>query len=101
VTEAGAIANAGGVYTAINVLRQSQNSSIWSLRHDASCICNGQTLGALHVEQMAVHECKRLGDSKLCNATRCASISLSPTLVDNGDVLEARNAAKQHLVHSI
>jgi len=75
------------------------------------------------VEQTAVYECKRLGDRKLCNATRgfffvliilyslyleydinamhCESISRSPTLVDNRDVLEHRNAAKQHLVHSI
>jgi len=96
-----AIANAGGVYTAIGGLRQSQPPSIWSLRHGTSCICNGQTPGALHVEQTAVYECKRLGDGKLCNVTRCESISCSPTLVDNRDVLEHRNAAKQHSVHSI
>jgi hypothetical protein len=34
-----------------------------------------QTPGALHVEQTAVYECKRLVDGKLCNATRCESIS--------------------------
>jgi hypothetical protein len=50
---------------------------------------------------MAVYECKRLGDSKLCNATRFESISGRPTLADNIDVLEHRNAAKQHLVNSI
>jgi len=95
-----AIATAGGVYTSINGFWQSQHPLIWSLRHDASCVCNGQTPGALHVEQMAVYECKRLGDSKLCNATRFESISWSPTLADNRDVLEHRYAAKQHLVHS-
>jgi hypothetical protein len=70
-----AIAIAGGVYTSINGLRQLQHPSIWSLKHDAACICNGQTPGALHVEQTAVYEFKRLIDSKLCNATRCESIS--------------------------
>jgi len=35
------------------------------------------------------------------NVTRCESISWSPTLADNRKVLEHRNAAKQHLVHSI
>ena len=35
----------------------------------------GRLLGALHVEQMAVYECKRLRDGKLCNATCCESIS--------------------------
>jgi hypothetical protein len=53
------------------------------------------------VEQTAVYECKRLGESKLCNATRFESISRRPTLADNRDVLEHRNAAKQHLVHRI
>jgi len=53
------------------------------------------------VEQTAVDECKRLGDCKLCNATHCKSISLSPTLADNRDVLEHRYAAKRHLVRSI
>jgi len=74
-TEAVVFATAGGVYTSINGLRQLLHPLIWSLRHDASCICNGQTPGALHVEQMAIYECKRLGDGKLCNATRCESIS--------------------------
>ena len=53
------------------------------------------------MEQTAVYECKRLGDGKLCNATRSESISCSPTLEDNRDVLEHRYAAKQHLVLSI
>jgi hypothetical protein len=53
------------------------------------------------VEQTAVYECKRLGDGKLCNATRCDSISWSPTLAENRDVLEQRYAAKQHLIHTI
>jgi len=66
-TEAVAVAIAGDVYTSISGLRQSQHPSIWSLRHDAPCICNGQTHGALYVEQTAVYECKRLGDRKLCN----------------------------------
>jgi len=50
---------------------------------------------------MAVFGCKRLGDGKLCNATRCESISWSLTPVDNSDIPEHLNAAKQHLVHSI
>jgi len=70
-----AIATAGGVYTSIDGLRPSQRQSIWSLTHDASCVCNGQTRGALHVEQTAVYEFNRLGDSKLCNAMRFESIS--------------------------
>jgi hypothetical protein len=73
--QAVAIATAGSVYTSINSLRQSQHPLIWSLRLDASCICNRQTPGALHVEQMAVYEYKRLGDSKLRNPTRFKSIS--------------------------
>jgi len=36
----------------------------------ANTICNEQTPGALHVEQMAVQECKQHGDGKLCNGTR-------------------------------
>jgi len=72
-----------------------------SLRHDVSCICNVQTPGALHVEQMAVYECKWLGDGELRNSTRWESISWRPTLADNREVLEHRYAAKQHLVHSI
>jgi len=70
-----AIATAGGVYTLINGLRKLQHPSIWSLRHDASGVCNGQTPGALHVEQMAVDECKQLRVRKLCNGTRFESIS--------------------------
>jgi len=100
-TEAVAIPTSGGVYISINGLQQSQHLSIWSLRHDASCICNGQTPRPLHVEQTAIYECKRLGDGKLCNVMHCESISWSPTLADNRDVLEHRYAAKQHLVHSI
>jgi len=50
---------------------------------------------------MAVYEGKQLGDGKLCNATRCESISWNPTLPDDRDVLEHHYAAKQHLVHSI
>ena len=53
------------------------------------------------MEQVAVYECKGLGDCMLCKAMRCESISGSHTLLDNRDVLEHRNAAKQHLVHSI
>jgi len=100
-TKVVAIATAGGVDTSINGLRQSQHPSISSLSYDASCICNGQTPGALHVEQPAVYECKRLGDGKLCNASCCKSISWRPTLADNRDVLKHCYAAKQHLVHSI
>ena len=96
-----AIATAGGVNTFINGLQQLQYPSIWSLRHAVPGICNGQTPGALHVEQTAVYECKRLGDGKLCNTTGCESISWSPTLEDNRDVLEHHYAAKQHLVHRI
>jgi len=74
-TEAVAIATAGGVYTLINGLQQSQLPSIWSLRHDPPCICNWQTPGALHMDQTAVYACKLLGDGKLCNVTRCEIIS--------------------------
>jgi hypothetical protein len=74
-TEALAIATAGGVYTSINGLWQSQHQSIRSLSHDMFCFCNRQTPGALHVESTAVYECKRRGDSKLCNATGFESIS--------------------------
>jgi len=95
------MAIAGGVYTSINGLRQSQNPSIWSLRRDVPCVCNGQTPGSLHVKQTAVYECKWLGDSKLCNAMRFESNSGNPTLADNRDVLEYHYAAKHHLVHSI
>jgi len=95
------MANVGGVYTSISGLWLSQHPSIWSLRHDASCICNGQTPVALRVEQTALYQCKGLGDGKFCNATRCKSISCNPTLVDNRDVLEHRTTAKEHLVKSI
>jgi len=96
-----AIATAGGVYTSINGLGQSLHPSSWSLRPDASCICNGHTPGALYVKQTAVYKCKRLGDSELCNATCCETISWSSSLADNRDLLEHHYAAKQHLVHSI
>jgi hypothetical protein len=39
------------------------------------CIYNMQNPGALHVEQMVIHEWKRLGDGTLCKVTRCESIS--------------------------
>jgi hypothetical protein len=100
-TETVAFTTAGGVYTSMDGLRESQHPSIWSLRHDASCICNRQTPGTLHVEQTAVYEFKRLGDGKLCNATHHESISSRPTLADNPDSLEHYDAAKQHLVHNI
>jgi hypothetical protein len=74
-TQAVPIATAGGVYTMIHDLRLLQNPSIWSLRPNESCICNGQTAVALHVEQTAIYDCKRLGDGKLCNMTHCESIS--------------------------
>jgi len=96
-----AIATACSVYTRINGLRQLQDPSSWSLRHHASCICNGQTHSALQVEQTAVYECKRLLVRKLCNMTCCETNSWSPTLADNREVLEHRYAAKQHSVHSI
>jgi hypothetical protein len=73
-----AIATAGGVSTTINDLWQLQHASIWSLRQDASRDCNGQTPGALHVEQTAVYKCKRLGDIKLCNATRSKALAEGP-----------------------
>jgi len=100
-TEAVAIASAGGVYTSINGLRQFQHPLSWSLRHDATFVCNGQTRGALPVAQTAIYKCMRLGDSKLCNATHFDSISWRPTVADYRDVLEHRYAAKQHLVHTI
>ena len=50
---------------------------------------------------MAVYECNQLGDGKLCNGTRCESISWRPTLADNRDGLERRYVAKQHLVQRI
>jgi len=78
-----------------------QHPSICSLRHDASCVCNRETPGAVHVEHTVVYQCKRLGDRKVCNAMCFKSSSWRPTLADNRDVLEHRYAAKQHLVHSI
>jgi len=100
-TEAVAFATAGSVYTSNNTLHELQHRLLWTLRRDASCICNGQTSGALHVEQMAIDECKRLGDGKLCNAMHCKSISCNPILADNRDVLEHHYAAKQLLPQSI
>ena len=70
-----AIATAGGVYISIRGLQQSQDSSMCSHRQDASCFCNGQTDGALYVEQTSVNECKPLGDGTLYNATHCESFS--------------------------
>jgi len=99
--EAVGIAIAGAVCTSISGLQQLQHPSIWSLIYDMSCICNGPTPEALHVEQKAMYEHMRLGDGKLCSTTRCKSISWSPTLADNREVLEYRYAAKLHLVHSM
>jgi len=75
--------------------------SLQQLRHGPSCICNRQAPGHQHVEQRAVYQCKRLADSQLGNTMHCEIISSSHTLVDNRDILKHRNAAKQHLVHSI
>ena len=52
------------------------------------------------MEQTAVYGGKQLGDGKLWNATSCKSISWSPALADNRDVLEHCYAAKQPLVNS-
>jgi len=100
-SDAVVIVTAGGAYTSISGLWQSQYPSIWSLRHGVSCICYWHTPGALYVEQMAVYECKQLGDSKLRSTMCCESISWSPTLADDRKVLEHSYAAKQHLIHSI
>ena len=100
-TQAVVIVTACGVYSSISGLRQSQHPSIWSHIHDASSSCNGLTHGALHVEQTADYECKRLGCTELYNTMSCESITWSPTFVDNRDVLEHPNAAKQHIVHCI
>jgi len=91
----------GGVYTSISGQWQLPHPSTWSLRYDPSWICNGQTPGALQVEQMAVYDCKCLGDGKLCNAMHCKSISWSLTQEENRDELEHPDAAKDDLVHSI
>jgi len=99
--EAVPIATPGSVYTSINGFWQLQHPSIWSLRYDTSCIFNGQTAGALHVEQMAVDWCKRLGDGELYNAICWKRNSWSPTLADIRHVLEHCYAVTQHLVHSI
>jgi len=64
-------------------------------------MCKGQTPGTLHVEQTAINDWKRLVDDKLYNVTCCESISWSPTLADNIDILEHSYAAKQQLVNSI
>jgi len=87
-TEVVGIGTAGCVYTLTNGLQQSQHPLIWSLRHDVSCVCDRQPPGALHVEQKAVYEWKRLGDSELCNAMRFERNSWSPTLADSRYVLE-------------
>jgi hypothetical protein len=57
--------------------KTAQPSWCRTTRHliNMSCICKGQTPGALHVEQTAIYECKRLGDRKLCNVMCCESIS--------------------------
>ena len=59
-----AITTAGGVYTSINGLQQSHHPLIVLLRDDTSCVCNGQTPGARHVEQTPRYECKLLEDGK-------------------------------------
>jgi len=92
--EAVAIANAGIVNTSINGLQQSQHPSIRSLRHDTSCVCNGQTPGPLYLEQIAVYKCKQLGDGMLCIAKRFESITWSPILPDQRDLLEHRYPGK-------
>ena len=66
-----AIATAGGVYPSFSGFRQSQYESVLSLGHDTFSIRNGQIPGALPVDMRAIYECMRLGDDKLCNATRC------------------------------
>jgi hypothetical protein len=57
-SEAVAVATttAGSVHTMINDLRQSQDQTIFLVRHDTSYICNGQTPGDQYVEQTAVYE---------------------------------------------
>jgi len=76
------------VYISTNGLRQSQHPLIWSLRHDVSCVWKRLPPGALHVEQKAVYDWKRLGDSELCNTMRFESNSWSPTLADTRYLLE-------------
>jgi len=88
-----------GVYPSINSFRQCQHPSIWSLRHDTSGVCKGQTPGAQQEQQTAVCECQRMGDIKVYNTTQFKSIVWSTTLTHNRDVLEHRYAAKQHFVH--
>jgi len=100
-TEIVAIATAGDVYTSISRLLKSLLRSIWSLKHDESCIFIGCTPRSLHVEHTVVDECKQLGDGKLYNATHCKRICWRPTLAANTKVLEHCYAAKVHLVHSI
>jgi hypothetical protein len=100
-TDVVVIATAGGGNTTISGLRQSQHLSIRSCSHNMFYICNGKTTGAALVAQTAVYEGKRLGDSMLCNAMYCESISWCPTLADNREVLEHHCAGKHHLVHII
>jgi hypothetical protein len=96
-----AMGTEGRVYTSIKGGQPSQHPSIPLLRHEVSCVFNGQTPGALHMEQTGIYPFKRLGDSKLCNVMRFESISRSPTLAYNRDILEHRYAAKEQSVHSI
>jgi len=96
-TEAVAIATVSGAWTSISGLQQVEHHSIWSLSHDASCICDGQTPRAPHVELMAIYECIRLGVIKSCNAIGCESISWSFTEVDNCDLLQHCNVANNIL----
>jgi len=99
--DAVAMVTTGGVHTSTRGLQKSQHPLIWWLGHDVSSIDNRQTSGALHVEQRAVYECKRLGEGKLCNTTHCERINWCPTLADIREVLERHFSAKQHLVNSI
>jgi len=101
VAEGVVIVTAGGVCTLISGLWQWLSPLIWALRYDASCIWNGQTLGALCMDQNAGYMCKRRAGSKLWNATCCESISCSTTLEDNLVVLEHRYVAKQYLIHNL
>jgi len=95
-----AIGTASDDNTTISGLWQLQHPSIWSVRPDTSCICNGQTPGASHVEQTAIVQCKRHGDGTLCHTMCCEGISWSCTLADNRELQELCYAVILHLVHS-
>jgi hypothetical protein len=55
----------------------------------------------VHVEPKAIYGCKRLGVCTFFNTMCWESISLSPTLADNRDLLEHHYAAKQHFIRTI